>query len=391
MMFMGIIFLFKITPAQEANIQKIYIFVIDVSGSMRKNNLDERVKKDLKDFISNPDRSGIRLGDRVLIVGFGNEVKYYFDDEIDKNEDIERLRNEIERINFRDEWTHMSRAFDILAKRLDELHKSYKGPKYVYIYTDGKNEPPPYLHEEPITFTNILKTYWKYEILEEKNIYICMITFGIEVPEEIKEALPETTRVKYVEESVKPPQTKEITPPPQPQESVIVSQPVEITPKPEEEIQLPLPVQADTQKKVTPPPKIKRPFPIFLGILIILIIGIVVLIGLLLSQSKEKFPEDLYLIEIDQHGNEIRNFNLSNYGNKITPKKLGISELSDDAFCLFIKEGNVYLKAGKKEEIKIIESYGEEKKIEPGELKQLFPGTTLKVGGISFKYKREEI
>lgn len=169
---------------------KIYFFVVDLSGSMKKDNLYQKVKADLSDFVSDSKRSNWEIGDRMILVGFGNNVTFFWDGEIKGIEDIERLRKEIEGLKFDDEWTHMSKAFDMLAKRIEEINKIYPVPKHIYIYTDGKNEPPPQFHESPVEFENILKKYWSDIKRDEEKIFLYYISFGINPPAELVKNLP---------------------------------------------------------------------------------------------------------------------------------------------------------------------------------------------------------
>ena len=340
------------------------MFVIDESGSMRRNNLYIKVRDDIKDYISKQDRSDIKWGDRLIIVGFGDDVKYHFDEEIKGIRDIERAKGELDRIEFRDKWTHMSKAFDILAKRIDEIHKTYPGPKDIFIYTDGKNEPPPQLGESPLAFKDILNRYWQYKTLEEKDIYICLITFGVEPPKEIIDTLPESSRVKYQKETTKP-------------SPIITPKPLEEQPKKEKEIAPPRPKESVRHVRI----------PWFVWLLLVAVLAIILSVIPRLLR-KEKFSEDSILLQTDENGNEYKQFSLIDYGNYITPKKLGIDELTSQEFVLFVKNGVVYLKAGAGEEIEIL---GEgNKKLEKDKEIIIYPDTSFRCSGLYFKFVREQ-
>ncbi|MEO0302036.1 MAG: vWA domain-containing protein [candidate division WOR-3 bacterium] len=380
--FMVLLFLsFSFLFSQEASQTRVFIFVIDQSGSMRRGNLCQRVVEDIRDFITNSERSGIRLGDRLIIIGFGDDVRYHFDEELRGTQDIERAISEIERMKFADRYTHMSKAFDILSKRINELHRAYPSPKYVYIYTDGINEPPPEAKESPLAFTEILRRYWQYEILRERDIYLCLITFGIEIPSEIKEVLPQSERVIYREEASVPPQEERITPGPS-----------QLTP---ESVSQPVPESVPQSKPVLPPqPSIspKKPVPLWILLpLLVILIGVIFAFVMKGISPKETFPEDYVLLEIDEEGREGREIHLSEYGRNVSPKNLDIKELTPDAFSIFIKEGSVYLKRGKKGEELEVTIDSENKKLKEGESVPLLPDTIFKCGSKYFKFVKKNI
>jgi len=209
-----LLFLFSgilLSQESEQKLEKdIYIFTIDLSGSMQRNSLHEKVKESLKDFIP----ANLKIGNRVILMGFGDDVRYYWDKEITTTEDFEQILNQIDRLVFNHRWTHMSKAFDMLAKRMDEINKLYpEKTKIIYFYTDGINEPPPEARESPLEFKKILEKYWSPRKIEEENIYIYYITFGIEPPEEIKSLPEQSAHFKIVSRPTKP-QITDITPSP---------------------------------------------------------------------------------------------------------------------------------------------------------------------------------
>jgi len=191
----------------ESSDNDIYFFLVDISQSMKDVGLDVKVKKELQNFISKK----VPLGSSLLIIGFGEKISLIYDDKIDNVEDKERIYHQISLLEFNEDWTHMSAAFDRLAKRLSELHKLYPNSrKYIYIFTDGKNQPPSYLGEKPEHFEEILNKYFSPDEIERKNSFIYYTTFGCTPPEEIIELEEKSDRV-YVEETPKEPD-KQIIP-----------------------------------------------------------------------------------------------------------------------------------------------------------------------------------
>ncbi|MCK4358803.1 MAG: VWA domain-containing protein [Candidatus Cloacimonetes bacterium] len=190
------LFLFQtIEIKAESSDNDIYFFLVDISRSMKDVGLDVKVKKELQYFISKE----VPLGSSLLIIGFGEKISLIYDDKIDNVEDKERIYNQFSFLDFNEDWTHMSAAFDRLAKRLNELHKLYPNTrKYIYIFTDGKNQPPSYLGEKPEHFKEILNKYFSPNKIDSLNSYIYYISFGTEAPEEISDMESESERVKVV-------------------------------------------------------------------------------------------------------------------------------------------------------------------------------------------------
>jgi len=202
-----IIFTLVILPniyAQESsNPEDIYVFLIDLSGSMKRDGLSQRVKIEMENFI----RDDVELNDRLLIIGFGDKVTYYWDNVLTSMEDKEIIYDKTSNLVSNHSWTHMSAAFDHLAKRLNELNQLYPGStKYIYIFTDGKNEPPKRLNEKPERFSEILKDYFGENTLESLNSFIYYITFGTEAPDAITKISEESDNFEVTEQ----PRKKEI-------------------------------------------------------------------------------------------------------------------------------------------------------------------------------------
>lgn len=174
--------------AQNTSTEKVYFFVVDMSKSMITGNLEDKVVTEIKDFI----RNEVNLQDRVIILGFGDRVVYYWDDVVKNTQDVQRIYGEIDKWGFQHNWTHMSAAFDHLAKRLNEINVLLPdSPKYIYFFTDGKNDPPRDSGEQPEAFRQILQKHFNSDDLNQKNAYVYYITMGIKPPQEIADSAEE--------------------------------------------------------------------------------------------------------------------------------------------------------------------------------------------------------
>lgn len=174
------------------------IFVVDVSGSMLQNDLYKRVQKTLIDYIK-----GCRPGDRIILMTFGTDINPGLDDRIlyepTISRDIEAIASCVSKLNFRDDWTWMTKAFDVIGSRLRDLQKAYPDrPKRVYVFTDGLNDPPPG-KEDFLTFEDVLKTHYLNFIREGTFIYLILLdTTLIKKMDEPTRKFADTLRVKPV-------------------------------------------------------------------------------------------------------------------------------------------------------------------------------------------------
>jgi len=146
------------------------ILVVDVSGSMRRNNLHERVKAGFKEYVAK-----CEIGDRIILMTFGTDVNPGVEDRvIQSTNDIAEIQRKIDGFEFNDQWTWMTKAFDIIFKRITDLQKAYPDrPKYILVFTDGRNEPPPG-HEDEFTFEEIIEKYGATIRKERTYLYVIM-------------------------------------------------------------------------------------------------------------------------------------------------------------------------------------------------------------------------
>ena len=168
-----------------------YIFVIDVSGSMRKSGLSERVKSELNRYIKDLDR-----GTRVIVFSFGSEVQIVDERVIESPRDVTEIQTQINRLRFRDQWTWMTKAFEVIFRRIEDLRRAYpEDPIYVYIFTDGNNDPPP-AYRDMFTFKDLIRKYASGGAWRKENTFVYLIMFGIEPSQELKQFAEKTgTRI----------------------------------------------------------------------------------------------------------------------------------------------------------------------------------------------------
>lgn len=161
--------------------EKTLIFVVDVSGSMRKSGIHKSVVNSLCTFI----RNEFREGDNLILCSFGSS--FYKNKQIFQGDSVQMkgFLPEIEKLNFRDDYTYMTLAFKEVAELADGIRKNYPNdPIFIYLYTDGKNEPPPFV-SNPLTFEQIVE--WYFGSYKNPQTHLYIITLGIKPEPNLKE------------------------------------------------------------------------------------------------------------------------------------------------------------------------------------------------------------
>ena len=165
--------------------KKTVIFVVDVSGSMPRGGLFERVRNTLITYV----QTRCDTDDRVSLMSFGTDVGWHEEVVIRSAEDKTRVITEVGELKAKDQWTWMTKAFKLIGERLRELNASDPStPKDIYIFTDGKNEPPPG-QEDAYTFRQILREHFSDYQPESLNVYTYYISLGAVPPKETKDFL----------------------------------------------------------------------------------------------------------------------------------------------------------------------------------------------------------
>lgn len=174
---------FLIVNQSYAEVGYDRIFVVDVSASMKKDNLHVKVKETLINYINK-----CRQDDRIILMTFGTNVNPGIEDKLlhsnTINKDKIEIVNYIKTLNFNDDWTWMSKAFDIIGSRLYDLQLAYpERPKRVYVFTDGLNDPPPD-KKDTLTFDDVLSHH--FDEYEKEDTYVYVIFLGVQPDKSLK-------------------------------------------------------------------------------------------------------------------------------------------------------------------------------------------------------------
>lgn len=190
-----------ILPLFSAN--QDVLFIVDLSKSMNQQDLFSKVRSSLKEYIQQSE-----IGDRVIVLGFGEDVTILLDETIGSIEDIRNVLKNIDNFHATEDWTYMTKALDLAARNIKDLQGAYpRRSKIIYILTDGKNDPPPDLKESPITFEDIISRH--FDAYAKEGTYTYIITYGI---------TPEPGLKKFADEikvpvSIRPPSPEKPLPP----------------------------------------------------------------------------------------------------------------------------------------------------------------------------------
>jgi len=165
---------------------KNLFFVIDVSGSMEKSQIFKPLKMQIEDKI----REWVNKGDYVAIISFGTDVKIIDNRQISAEntvEDIQSVQRQINGLKAREQYTHMTKALDILASQMKQAGALYPNRDVMaFLWTDGKNEPPPGAEGAAWTFEDILQKH--YDIFDNPETFLYIVTLGIQPDEELIKA-----------------------------------------------------------------------------------------------------------------------------------------------------------------------------------------------------------
>ncbi len=358
------IFAILITLPQMVYASRTLMFVVDVSGSMRKNNLYKKVTDTLCSFIMKE----FKEGDNLILCSFGND--FYINREV-LNADRDQMKTflpNIEQLAFRDDWTYMTKAFGEVGKlmRKHRPEKEKSPPMCIYIFTDGKNEPPPHI-SNPISFKQIME--WYFDDYLPRGTFIYVVTLGVSpdtgimwVADTLKKGGKDKNEIMITENppgAVKPP-----PPPPQP------------------------PPTPPRPPSPTPPSEHFIPKWIFL----LVILAILVIVGFVIYfKSIPQFPR-AYLVQLDEAGNIMRRYNLRDR-QKFGSAKLLISNDLDfqgvgrNSFALIVQSGGVVVikNLDRKNTIKFVMSGTE---LKYNESQTLMPDDEFEFSGVKFKFEK---
>jgi len=221
--------------AQKASPKSLF-FVIDVSGSMQKNQIFEPLKNEIIKYI----KTEAEKGDFVSIITFGTDVKLIAGEKISEDNtatNIALLVERVSKLTAKEQYTHMTRALDLLASQMGLIKAANpQGMVKAFLFTDGKNEPPPNAEGSQWTFDEILKKH--YNVFDNPATYLFIITLGIQPDEELVKAaegkkdkifintVPDVTKLE--EKNIIPKELPQIAPPPVPFVALEMTGPDEI-------------------------------------------------------------------------------------------------------------------------------------------------------------------
>jgi len=169
-LFLSFIIIQTVYP-QEAS-SKDYLFVIDQSSSMNRNNLFTKVKQALDSKLTKK----IKVGDNVTILGFDSDVRIIVNKKISNINDRFEIQGTVAKLKARGDWTYITHALEITAQELEQIKGDGDPIKLVYLMTDGHNDPPPSI-KNPTTYKNILDKY--FSTWTQENTFITFIRFGV--------------------------------------------------------------------------------------------------------------------------------------------------------------------------------------------------------------------
>ncbi len=182
------LFLFPFTVLAEkadttgANV----IYLLDVSGSMKKGGLFENIKVRLKQLVEERN-----MGDRIVLITFGEEIWKVIDVEVRNHEDIDDINKVIGNLKAEGPWTWMSKAFQRIKDIAQDIRsKSPEKRLMIYLLTDCINDPPPEVKktEPPWKFVEVLANYFKDFKVKDTHIYLLSYRpLGQEEKDKIKE------------------------------------------------------------------------------------------------------------------------------------------------------------------------------------------------------------
>jgi hypothetical protein len=155
------------------------IFVLDSSGSMRKNRLFDRIKHTIKEEYI-PD---LRPNDHVMLLTFDEKVNILLDEAIQGQTDLQAMAATIDRLEARGPWTWLSKALEVTSTQAARLKAQYPGePLTVYLLTDGVNDPPPSVGEPMLKFVEVLSRHFGDFTMEGAYVYVLLFRGSNEVP-----------------------------------------------------------------------------------------------------------------------------------------------------------------------------------------------------------------
>jgi len=192
----AIICLMAVPALTQMKAPKSLFFVIDVSGSMETNQIFKPLKNEIIKYI----KTEADKGDFVSIITFGTDVKLIAGEKISDDNtatNIALLVDRVDQLAAKEKYTHMTRALDLLASQMGLIKAANpQGMVKAFLFTDGKNEPPPNAEGSQWTFDEILKKH--YNVFDNPSTYLFIITLGIQPDAELVQAVGEKNEKIFI-------------------------------------------------------------------------------------------------------------------------------------------------------------------------------------------------
>ncbi len=189
--FLGVLFLILIIHKDALATNRV--FLLDTSGSMRKEGLFEKIKETLKrDYVSK-----MKPGEHIIILTFDEKVTVFIDQEIKNENDISSVNKQIDNLKAIGPWTWMTKGLQLTIEQAKRLKTQFPDEGLnIYFLTDGVNDPPPQVNEPLLKFIEVLLNYFKEFKMEDAYVYVLLYKENGEsqtIPKEDKEKLEKET------------------------------------------------------------------------------------------------------------------------------------------------------------------------------------------------------
>lgn len=164
------VFFFLLTVHTDA-LATSRVFLLDTSGSMKKEGLFNKIKDTLKrDYVSN-----MKPGEHVIILAFDEKVSIFVDQKIMDENDISKVNDQIDGLRAVGPWTWMTKGLELTIEQARRLKKELPSEDLtIYFLTDGVNDPPPNVQEPRLKFIEVLLNYFKEFRMDNANVYVLL-------------------------------------------------------------------------------------------------------------------------------------------------------------------------------------------------------------------------
>jgi hypothetical protein len=160
------------------------IFLLDTSQSMKRAGLFDRIKEALKnDYVSS-----MKDGEHIIVLTFDENIAISVDQSITGENDIKEANERINSLKAAGRWTWMTRAFQTTMEQAKRLKTQYpEDALFIYLLTDGINDPPPTSNEPPLAFPAVISKYFKDIKIDNAHVYLFVYRDEEEIPSDIIE------------------------------------------------------------------------------------------------------------------------------------------------------------------------------------------------------------